>query len=39
MEATEMTDHGELASRFLALHQGEQPLLLPNPWDPGQPCC
>src|SRR5213078_1094306 len=23
------------AARFLALHQGEQPLLLPNPWDAG----
>jgi 2-methylisocitrate lyase-like PEP mutase family enzyme len=35
MEATEMTDHLERARRFLALHQGEEPLLLPNPWDPG----
>jgi 2-methylisocitrate lyase-like PEP mutase family enzyme len=35
MEASEMTDHGEQTSRFLALHQGTQPLLLPNPWDRG----
>jgi 2-methylisocitrate lyase-like PEP mutase family enzyme len=35
MEATEMTEHTERASRFLALHQLEQPLLLPNPWDRG----
>jgi 2-methylisocitrate lyase-like PEP mutase family enzyme len=35
MEATEMTEHTERARRFLALHQGEQPLLLPNPWDRG----
>ncbi len=25
----------EKAERFLALHQGETPLLLPNPWDAG----
>jgi 2-methylisocitrate lyase-like PEP mutase family enzyme len=25
----------ERAKRFLALHQGESPLLLPNPWDLG----
>jgi 2-methylisocitrate lyase-like PEP mutase family enzyme len=25
----------EKAERFLALHQGETPLLMPNPWDPG----
>jgi 2-methylisocitrate lyase-like PEP mutase family enzyme len=28
-------DRAERAERFLALHQGERPLLLPNPWDPG----
>jgi 2-methylisocitrate lyase-like PEP mutase family enzyme len=35
MEATEMSDHVALASRSLALHRGERPLLLPNPWDRG----
>ena len=30
-----MTDHAGTARRFLELHHGEQPLLLPNPWDPG----
>ena len=30
-----MTDQLEKARRFLALHRGEQPLLLPNPWDQG----
>src|ERR1700729_156972 len=25
----------ELAERFLALHRPGEPLLLPNPWDPG----
>jgi hypothetical protein len=30
-----MTHHVEWASHFLALHQGTQPLLLPNPWDRG----
>jgi hypothetical protein len=35
MEAIEMAEHFERTSRFLALHQGEQPLLLPNPWDRG----
>jgi 2-methylisocitrate lyase-like PEP mutase family enzyme len=30
-----MTSQAERAERFLALHRGEQPLLLPNPWDPG----
>jgi len=30
-----MTEHAEKASRFLALHRGERPLLLPNPWDRG----
>jgi 2-methylisocitrate lyase-like PEP mutase family enzyme len=30
-----LTDHAEKARRFLALHQGDRPLLMPNPWDPG----
>ena len=30
-----MTEHAEKARRFLALHQGDHPLLMPNPWDPG----
>jgi len=30
-----MTGHAEKAARFLALHRGERPLLLPNPWDRG----
>ncbi len=30
-----MGDHAELSSRFLALHQGDGPLLMPNPWDQG----
>jgi 2-methylisocitrate lyase-like PEP mutase family enzyme len=30
-----MTDQAEKAGRFLALHQAERPLLLPNPWDVG----
>ena len=30
-----MTDHASKARRFLELHHGEEPLLLPNPWDPG----
>lgn len=30
-----MTDQLEKARRFLVLHRGEQPLLLPNPWDRG----
>jgi hypothetical protein len=30
-----MNGHAERANRFLALHQGELPLLLPNPWDRG----
>jgi 2-methylisocitrate lyase-like PEP mutase family enzyme len=25
----------ELAERFLDLHRGDTPLLMPNPWDPG----
>ena len=30
-----MTGQVEKARRFLALHHGERPLLLPNPWDRG----
>ncbi len=30
-----MTSQTEKAERFLALHQGPEPLLLPNPWDIG----
>jgi 2-methylisocitrate lyase-like PEP mutase family enzyme len=30
-----MSEQAERAERFLALHQGERPLLLPNPWDRG----
>jgi 2-methylisocitrate lyase-like PEP mutase family enzyme len=30
-----MTEQAEKARRFLALHHGERPLLLPNPWDRG----
>ena len=30
-----MTEQAEKASRFLALHRSERPLLLPNPWDRG----
>jgi 2-methylisocitrate lyase-like PEP mutase family enzyme len=30
-----MTDHPGKARRFLELHHGEGPLLLPNPWDQG----
>ena len=30
-----MPDHADKAARFLALHRRGQPLLLPNPWDPG----
>ena len=30
-----MTEQVEKAERFLALHRGERPLLLPNPWDEG----
>jgi len=30
-----MTDQLEKARRFLALHRGGEPLLLPNPWDRG----
>jgi len=30
-----LTGHAEKAERFLALHRGERPLLMPNPWDAG----
>ncbi|MEA2155447.1 MAG: hypothetical protein QOE11_1587 [Solirubrobacteraceae bacterium] len=30
-----MTDQAQLARDFLALHSGERPLLVPNPWDVG----
>ena len=30
-----MANHVERSSRFLDLHHGEQPLLLPNPWERG----
>jgi 2-methylisocitrate lyase-like PEP mutase family enzyme len=30
-----MIDQAEQARRFLALHGGERPLLIPNPWDAG----
>jgi 2-methylisocitrate lyase-like PEP mutase family enzyme len=30
-----MSDQAERAARFLALHHGDAPLLLPNPWDRG----
>jgi 2-methylisocitrate lyase-like PEP mutase family enzyme len=30
-----VTSQAEKAARFLALHRGPGPLLLPNPWDPG----
>jgi 2-methylisocitrate lyase-like PEP mutase family enzyme len=30
-----MSEQAERAERFLALHQGERPLLMPNPWDRG----
>ncbi len=30
-----MVEQSEKASRFLQLHKGERPLLLPNPWDAG----
>lgn len=29
------TDHAAKAARFRALHEREEPLLLPNPWDAG----
>jgi len=30
-----MSEQADRAKRFLALHEGEKPLLLPNPWDRG----
>jgi 2-methylisocitrate lyase-like PEP mutase family enzyme len=30
-----MSEQADRAKRFLALHEGERPLLLPNPWDQG----
>jgi 2-methylisocitrate lyase-like PEP mutase family enzyme len=30
-----VANQAERAERFLSLHNGEQPLLLPNPWDAG----
>jgi 2-methylisocitrate lyase-like PEP mutase family enzyme len=30
-----MSEQADRAKRFLALHEGEKPLLLPNPWDQG----
>lgn len=30
-----MSEQADRAARFLALHHGERPLLLPNPWDRG----
>jgi len=30
-----MSSQAEKAVRFLSLHRGPTPLLLPNPWDPG----
>jgi 2-methylisocitrate lyase-like PEP mutase family enzyme len=30
-----MTEQAEKAGRFLSLHHGQTPLLLPNPWDQG----
>jgi 2-methylisocitrate lyase-like PEP mutase family enzyme len=30
-----MIEHAEKARRFLALHQEDRPLLMPNPWDRG----
>jgi 2-methylisocitrate lyase-like PEP mutase family enzyme len=30
-----MPTHAEKARRFLALHHGDEPLLMPNPWDRG----
>lgn len=30
-----MPDQASLAERFLAMHQGPAPLLIPNPWDQG----
>ena len=30
-----MNDRGDAAEKFLELHRGERPLLMPNPWDAG----
>ncbi len=30
-----MTTQAEKARHFLALHHGDAPLLMPNPWDAG----
>src|SRR5215813_8662182 len=30
-----MMEHAKKARRFLALHQEDRPLLMPNPWDRG----
>jgi 2-methylisocitrate lyase-like PEP mutase family enzyme len=30
-----MSEQADRAKRFLALHEGERPLLMPNPWDRG----
>jgi 2-methylisocitrate lyase-like PEP mutase family enzyme len=30
-----MSEQADLARHFLALHHGDRPLLLPNPWDQG----
>ncbi len=30
-----MSEHPDLAARFLDLHRPGSPLLMPNPWDPG----
>src|SRR4051812_48702726 len=30
-----MANQREKAERFLSLHTGERPLLMPNPWDAG----
>jgi 2-methylisocitrate lyase-like PEP mutase family enzyme len=30
-----MSEQADRAKRFLALHEAEKPLLLPNPWDQG----
>src|SRR5437870_442118 len=32
---TSQTAQAERAAAFLALHHGERPLLIPNPWDQG----
>src|SRR5215467_12469158 len=33
--ATQTPGQQEKAERFLSLHAGDQPLLMPNPWDRG----